>query len=389
MGQYEKPARSFYGSSNRYYYKSHRVQSKPYKPMAYYALTYWARNSDGSSPKVAGGAASADLVNTANSGVVASWNKSYAKAFDKFAGKARSDFQTNLGETLGEMSSTSVILAERMGSMARAVGSFRRFDVVGGLRELGLKKPRRSKYYTLVRKGKTVARVPRTRVAYDERMLKGGVKTAGAVWLEYYLCWSPLLGDIYNTMQRAHEIHPLQFNPAISETGAFEANSHNRTTYSYWRGGDTTSGFLADRLYRTTISAQVRIKNPLKRKFVDSGVVNPVLIAWNLVPLSMFVDYWLPVSAWLDGYTTFYGLDIKNVQIGRRGVVRHEYYQTYTEFPHLDARSREESDFFERSVGGEDFSLPVPGLFDRVGKGLNSWTRALTLSSVLAQSFRA
>jgi hypothetical protein len=44
--------------------------------------------------------------------------------------------------------------------------------------------------------------------------------------------------------------------------------------------------------------------------FVSSGITNPLLIGWELVPFSFVVDWFLPVGGWLEsldallGYTT-------------------------------------------------------------------------------------
>lgn len=109
-------------------------------------------------------------------------------------------------------------------------------------------------------------------------------------WLEYQFGIKPLVNDIYGAIDAYHQ--KLQAGTAVKSKGKYQSGS-NGTTY---RAGYTAT-----------------VKNPTLRTLQQLGITNPALAAWELVPLSFVIDWFLPIGnllQYLDatvGLTNVYG----------------------------------------------------------------------------------
>lgn len=63
---------------------------------------------------------------------------------------------------------------------------------------------------------------------------------------------------------------------------------------------------------RVRISARVSVTNPNLYLAQSMGLVNPLTIAWDLVPFSFVVDWFYPVSSFLNSFSDLLGLDLKD-----------------------------------------------------------------------------
>lgn len=72
-------------------------------------------------------------------------------------------------------------------------------------------------------------------------------------------------------------------------------------------------------------------------RLVDLGVMDPVLLAWELMPFSFVVDWFLRVSTFLEGWTAQSGLDYLDGSISQTVIARE--FSTQREPVMLDGRS--------------------------------------------------
>lgn len=363
-----------------YIYKAGNVTPPPWiTPKAY--ISVQARSYSNGVPLISSSAMG--LARIFGSQADVSVNKAYAKAFDKFIGKVSSEFSVNLGETLGEGRKALVMAAERVVQLTRAYSSLRRGDVRSMLREFGYRPKRRNRTWVRVGKGGKKHSLSSERIKTSEADIKRRAKAPARVWLEYKLGWDPLMAELYNSLQQANEVHPLTFNNRISVTGTIREKSQTNPTRNWHQGGTVTEPEGWDLTYSVRLKATVRVKEPLKKKFADNGIVNPALIAWNLTPGSMFVDWFLPVSKYLNGFTAFYGTEVRDVVRTDKRSSFHTIGSYFSKFPQNNVDYRTTASLFQRSYTPGVVSLRVPGLFDRTGTGVKSAARAATAVSVL------
>lgn len=321
--------------------------------------------------------------------------KAYAKAYDKLTNKMRSEFTVNLGETVGEGRKALTMAAARVMQITRAYSHLRQGNLRSMLREFGFSKTRRGQTWVRVGKGGKKFSLKHEKVRLSESDIKRKLKTPASLWLEYKLGWDPIVRELYNSLRLAHDVHPSHFNTKVSVTGKYVDEWVWRESY-YASGFDVIFIHEQRTEYRVKLKLDARISEPLKRRFVEYGVVNPALIAWNLTPGTMFIDWFLPVSTYLDSFTAFYGVklsdmirtDKRNCQIKTHFSRTNRLNPSWVELTTEDQKAS----FFQRSYSPGTVNLKVPSLMDRTGTGFSSPTsgasRAATAVSVLINLLR-
>lgn len=130
------------------------------------------------------------------------------------------------------------------------------------------------------------------------RIINGGreplSKKAAALHLEWAYGWAPLVGDISTICSK--ELPP---NPEV----LISESVTRRINYNY-------SDMKTEGTHRSTCSFIARLDSPLVASAEKLGLINPALVAWELVPFSFVVDWFLPIGNYLDSLTTFSGYTI-------------------------------------------------------------------------------
>lgn len=130
------------------------------------------------------------------------------------------------------------------------------------------------------------------------RIINGGKdprsKKAASLHLEWAYGWAPLVGDISTICSKEFPPNP---EVMISESVTRRV--------SYNRGNMKTEG-----THRSTCSFIARLDSPLTASAEKLGLINPALVAWELVPFSFIVDWFLPIGSYLDSLTTFAGYTV-------------------------------------------------------------------------------
>lgn len=119
-------------------------------------------------------------------------------------------------------------------------------------------------------------------------------------WLEYQYGWRPLMSDIYAGQQKIHEV--------IEQGSLIRASATSSTaiggSIGAW-GGMTVVNATAS--VRTVIAA--RIKNTQTRSINSWGLLNPLSVAWELVPFSFVVDWVMPIGNTFSALSATAGLE--------------------------------------------------------------------------------
>jgi hypothetical protein len=130
-------------------------------------------------------------------------------------------------------------------------------------------------------------------------------KDVANAWLEYHFGWSPLVHDIYNA------IHVLQ-NPipggTITVRGPRISLDNNWSTSS---GGAVTTREISGWVFGKA-GVTLAITNPNAYLANRLGLVNPAAVVWELVPFSFVVDWFVNVSDFINQYSDFVGLTLKD-----------------------------------------------------------------------------
>lgn len=197
------------------------------------------------------------------------------RAASKFVADAQGAASASMGETLGEWRDSLSMITSRLGQLAAAARTLRRGDFRGAARALGMTKAQIG--------GNTKRRL----------------NSFGNAWLELHLGWVPLIQDIYDANQAfLREPFPKRVRGAARSSDYYITVSsfptHKNTKTVHYRVGYCVRG-------------DVHVTNPNVALAASLGLVNPVSIAWALVPYSFVVDWFVDLSSLLEGYDGLLG----------------------------------------------------------------------------------
>lgn len=186
--------------------------------------------------------------------------------------EARSGFTESVmsgGEFLGQIGQTYSMVARRTFQVVSLFSAIRR----GDWRQLEKQfKPPSGKLRSL---------------PYSKRLASG--------YLEYHFGWAPLLSDIHSSMEALSE---KVRNGSVVHSSSFQGYDYGSSTVQTVKGLRT--GYYSR--YRGIVSdKKVRNMNAF-------GLANPALTAWELLPFSFVIDWFLPISPILANLTASLGL---------------------------------------------------------------------------------
>lgn len=131
-------------------------------------------------------------------------------------------------------------------------------------------------------------------------------------WLEYKYAWLPLLSDVkaaYDIAQQGIDV-PLMMSVVRDVKGTIDVPipRYVKVDYSseHWQG---SYEYLPE---PCTVGCKVRLTAKVNStelaRLKQFGLANPASIAWELVPWSFVIDWFVPVGEFLNALTATYGL---------------------------------------------------------------------------------
>lgn len=144
------------------------------------------------------------------------------------------------------------------------------------------------------------------------RRIPRSKKTAG-LHLEVQYGWLQLTSELYNLTKQPGPIRSVTLRTPMSqvEHGDFKLGLDG--DYEY---GETTGSWSIKASY--ILKVEIELDQPLLASASQLGLTNPLFVAWDIIPYSLVVDWFLPIGAWLEQFETFKGLR----------VIRHQFSET-------------------------------------------------------------
>lgn len=195
----------------------------------------------------------------------------------KLYGKSRFGTQAQVGAALAELRQSAHMIAVAALHLRLAYSAVRKFRFKQAARLLGMK------------------------------LVPAGVsrrKTTANNWLEYHFGWAPLIGDIFDSVEvlqgpimRQKVSATAASRMAVRTQGAYPKHpAYGYTNSRKWGSFSVRSGF------------RFEIENPNLWLANRLGLVNPASVAWEVVPFSFVVDWFIPVGEFLNRTTATVGL---------------------------------------------------------------------------------
>lgn len=196
--------------------------------------------------------------------------------------------KVNIAQNIGEYRQVHGMFHANTRRLVGAIRAVKRGDVTQLIRELRPSGDIHSRLKKL--NGKSLARNP------------------SSWWLEIQYGWLPLVGDVYdgvtNFYKRVEEGYPIK--DTATATRKWDVVTSNVNGVGFVR---------YDRITRRRASCKTSVTywvdNSRLANAQDWGIINPLLLAWELMPYSFVVDWFLPVGDWLSKIDYALGLTFK------------------------------------------------------------------------------
>lgn len=206
--------------------------------------------------------------------------------YNRFASKAKGD-TSQLLTAAAEWNSSLNMIAKRAIQLRSAFNAVRKGNISAAL-----------DYLSVSEKDRTDKNNRRWRQSYR-------TQRPTEAWLEYWMGWAPLYGDIYNAIDNIQKPTPDQ-KITVGVTRSYQQRSEIKP----WL---PPIGKQVDvRRESITLAAYGRARVTNHNLFLANqlGLVNPAQTAWELVPFSFVADWVLNVGQVLGSLTDFAGLSI-------------------------------------------------------------------------------
>jgi hypothetical protein len=266
-----------------------------------------------------------------------------AKAYGKFVDAVKRS--SNVVVNLAEYRQASDMVAGRATQLIKFARALNRLDFAEACRVLGLSKQAFKGMQKMWSKEKSLANI----------------------WLEYHFGWENIVKDIHEaTIILTGPIPPSKVRGVGSHTiNEKPVNIKGQVEVRSYFGG-------------VSMMADVTVSNPNLRSLVDFGITNPAIWAWELIPFSFVVDWFVNVSQMLGTFDDFFGLSLGNAATTLKA---QNYFYSFWGPPRFDPGrvSTARGGGIDRIQG-----VASPGLHVRPFKG-PSVVRAATAISLLTQ----
>lgn len=254
--------------------------------------------------------------------------------------------RAGMGVNLSQASQAWLMVASRARQIATSVSRLKRGDVIGSLDALNpwarAQKRIEDSGYTphafsnatsLVQPSRAVSVdrfrtwSPKRQVRWLEKETKRGAKTftkgTASLWLEYTFGWAPLVGDMYNAMDVLQQDFPIDRLKSSARAV--------RVGPAPFPGGGASpkDKLVVDMKVTCRVRADLEITNPNLLLLNQLGLINPAAVAWDLVPFSFVVDWFVPVAKFINSWTADAGYTLKNTCYSLHYDVHVDYYSSY------------------------------------------------------------
>jgi hypothetical protein len=226
--------------------------------------------------------------------------------------------KTSLLVTIAEFNKTSEMIFSTATRLANAIRAARRFDLPGMLAPLGIKASYKQERRFSRRLGGFKKKFVRPSLGQIEDF-------ASQTWLEYTYGWRPLLSDIHSSAEA--------LATALTERAFVTRVEVAKHTSTLEKSASTPS---AQFRFTSTILETRKIKMGVYYSLPDGpatvantfGLLNPLEVAWELVPFSFVADWFLPIGQGIRNITSTTGLTYHRGYRSSRDVIGIKQYWT-------------------------------------------------------------
>lgn len=160
------------------------------------------------------------------------------------------------------------------------------------------------------------------------RRFKKGTEKVSDFWLETWFGWLPTISDIGSAVDTIQS--PLPYNLYAKGTATVTRSVSYVPPPNFYASWDDTwvirSGTYWTHVAKHKYFARIRVENPNLYLANQLGLVNPAVVAWELVPFSFVADWFANVSQFLSACTDFLGLELYDSYENTKYEIRESHF---------------------------------------------------------------
>lgn len=256
---------------------------------------------EGNSRMVAGWSHQA-LLSCYNSFAISDIGTSSALRAEQKALKLMSNMKFNAAQAFAERKQSADLLIKSVNRFITVAVAFKRgrFSKVNDV----LKSRNYPPLHPVARKRQDEAFGPLVRNPEVGDLIRApGPKSFPNLWLEYSYGWRPLLNDIYGAAELLAQVH--------TQSRPHWVTSTDKASRLYV-GSNSSEGVIASASGEANVKSRCQIGFDVSSSFLDglksTGISNPALLAWELLPYSFVIDWFIPVGGFLERLNATSGL---------------------------------------------------------------------------------
>lgn len=127
-------------------------------------------------------------------------------------------------------------------------------------------------------------------------------KTYSDLFLEFHFGWSPLVSDVYDSIDVLQRDIPV---------GRVIGRAKGSQDFDLGSKSGTVTRVNKHKIdVKVVVGATVSVSNPNLALANQLGVINPASLVWEVVPFSFVVDWFVNVGSFLESFTEFAGYNV-------------------------------------------------------------------------------
>jgi len=195
------------------------------------------------------------------------------------------DQKANWAVTAAEWQKTADMVTEAATSIYKAYGNLRRGNIAQAARDLGVTASKRG------------------RRRFQRNYARNQADAVSSGWLELQYGWRPLISEVYGTAEFAAKQTVPSIHSRVQRSQTLEVSQSVKQSPRGYNEIYTYTGSLTCKY-----TVHFRVDGSLAPQAAQVGLTNPLLVAWELVPFSFVVDWFIPIGNALASLDATLGL---------------------------------------------------------------------------------
>jgi hypothetical protein len=148
------------------------------------------------------------------------------------------------------------------------------------------------------------------RARYGKAWGRSPENASASAWLELQYGWKPLLADIYGSAEAVAQAQAswISNNVSVKKKRVYDSSVSSFGANGSIPGATQTDETIKHSEYSVKFDLRYIISNEGLHTLSQVGLSNPALLAWELLPFSFVVDWFLPVGNFISSWDATLGL---------------------------------------------------------------------------------